>query len=93
MYPVNLLEVPSVTIMPGTYFYGWASIDERGTFNSRHLRMILFNLSDDSEVTDGEQCEEFLHEMVVNGSAWEGPHPGRPCNALWQQQIPPVGQR
>ena len=75
IHPVNLLEVPSTTLEFGTYFYGWASIDERGTFNSRHLRMMLLNPLNGKEVTDGEQCEEFLHEMVINGSAWEGSHP------------------
>jgi superfamily II DNA or RNA helicase len=75
IHPVNLLVVPSTTLESGTYFYGWASIDERGTFNSRHLRMMLLNPLNGNEVTDGEQCEELLHEMVINGSGWEGSHP------------------
>lgn len=75
IHRVNLIEVFSDTVAEGVYFYGWASIDERGAFTARHLRMVLRNLSDNREIVDAEKCEEFLHEMVVNGSSWRGDHP------------------
>jgi len=84
IHPVNLIQVSSDTLDEGMYFYGWASIDERGTFNNRHLRMILLDISDNGEIVDVEKCEEFLHEMVVNGSSWQGAHPELLPNASEQ---------
>jgi len=75
IHSVNLIAVSSNTLDEGVYFYGWASIDERGTFTARHLRMMLLNLSGRTAVVDAEKCEQFLHEMVVNGSSWQGQHP------------------
>ncbi len=75
IHRVNLLQVSSDTLNPGVYFYGWASIDERGTFHGRYLRMILLSFPDATSVTDTEKCERLLHEMVINGSAWQGDHP------------------
>ncbi len=75
IHRVNLLQVSSDTLNPGVYFYGWASIDERGTFHGRYLRMMLLSFPDAIPVTDTEKCERLLHEMVINGSAWQGDHP------------------
>ncbi len=81
IHRVNLLEVLSDTVPSGVYFYGWASIDERGTFNGRYLRMMLLNYSDQTTVTDSEKCEKFLHEMVINGTYWKEDHPELPQDA------------
>ncbi len=75
IHPINLVEISSNILDESVYFYGWASIDERGTFTARHLRMMILNLTDMGAIVDTEKCEEFLHEMVVNGSSWQGQHP------------------
>jgi superfamily II DNA or RNA helicase len=70
MHRVNALQLRTDTIAPGAYFYGWASVDERGAFHSRHLLMGLIRIPAGEPVVDAETCERLLHEMVVDGQPW-----------------------
>ncbi len=82
IHRVGAIRLATDTITPGTYFYGWASIDERGVFHSRQLVMRLFRIPEEGPVEDPEVCERILHEMVVDGQSWEGPPPSFPGDTL-----------
>lgn len=75
MHRVNSLQLETNTVEPGAYFYGWASVDERGAFHSRHLIMGLLRIPAAEPVVDAETCERLLHEMVVDGQPWEDEPP------------------
>ena len=70
IHRVNSLQFETDIIEPGIYFYGWAAVDERGAFKSRHLIMQLLRMPEVEPVVDAEICERLLHEMVVGGQPW-----------------------
>ena len=82
MHRVNALQLRTNTVEPGMYFYGWASIDERGAFHSRHLLMGLLRVPAGQPVVDAETCERLLHEMVVDGQPLEEATPDFDHEAL-----------
>lgn len=82
IHPVNALKISSDRIPQGIYFYGWASIDEHGAFNTRHLVTGMIRVPEGEPIIDAELCEGVLHEMVVNGQAWNDDRPNYDVSTL-----------